>query len=478
MTSGCLPESSLLPHGRELDAINQAQNEQKTSPPYRSVQVGQYRVRGMRPLGQSTGKNQKPVNQQEHPYKEPNLNDAMFFAHLASPENDLKNQQDREGRHSPKERSVQKTRVLFFRDFRQRINKAFQFLVRPRLGYKGRQNGDNYTSDAGPQCLVHVLREPLRMRRQCKNTHPAMIQFHQRKHSDGRKRSRQQAHETSGAAYPLPKHSEQYGAEQRRDEEAEQRLHVIHDAGKAHRQIGGSDAHEQANQRAPASHGNVMLIGRRLAQKWTIDVIRPYRGKGAHVASHARHEPGDQRGDAEAQQAGPAIAGEHEGEHLVVTVLPGLQTARRNQVHRQDGEPQQPRENHDQGHSHLEKGTDDRRHLGGPNVLRRKNALHDKEVSRPIAHRLHRSEAEHNAGPVHAHRIILKAAKRAPGVRVILTWEILLNARDHPLPSTRFDQTKDGNEERTEPDQEKLQNFVEDGGEKPSGCNVYTDRQR
>src|SRR6266481_1697105 len=221
MTSGCLPESSLLPHGRELDAINQAQNEQKTSPPYRSVQIGQYRVRGMRPLGQPAGKNQKPVHQQEYPYKEPNRNDVMFFAHGFSPENDLKNYKDREGCHPPKERPVQEARVLFLRDFRQRINKALQLFIGPRLGYQRHEHGDHYTSDAGPQRLVHVLREPLRMRRQCKNTHPAMIQFHQRKHSDGRKRSRQQAHETSGAAYPLPKHPEQYRAEQRRDEESE-----------------------------------------------------------------------------------------------------------------------------------------------------------------------------------------------------------------------------------------------------------------
>ena len=80
-----------------------------------------------------------------------------------------------------------------------------------------------------------------------------------------------------------------------------------------------------------------MLIGRILAQKWTVDVVRPYRCKGAHVASHARHEAGDQCGDAKPQQAGPAVAGEHQRQHLVVTVLPGLQAARRNQVHRQHG---------------------------------------------------------------------------------------------------------------------------------------------
>src|SRR6266849_6621191 len=432
----------------------------------------------MRPFRQSAGKNQKPVDQKKHPYKEPNLNDVMFFAHVVSPENDLKNQQGREGYDSPKDRPLQKIRVLLVRDFRQGINKTPQFLIRPRLGYQRHEHGDHHTGDAGPQRLVHVLRETLGLRRQSEYAHPTMIQFHQRKHSDGRKRSREQPQEPGGTTYALPKHSEQYGAEQRRDEESEQGFHVIHDAGKAHRQIGGADTDGHTDQSAPASHGNVMLIGSDFAQKGTVDVVRPYGGKGAHIARHARHESGDQSSDAKPQQAGPAVAGEHEREHLVITVLPGLQAARRNQVHRQYGKPEQPRENHNQGYSHLEKGTDDRRHFGRADVLRRKHALHHKEVRGPIAHGLHRAEAEHNASPMHAHRIILKAAERTPGVSVILAWEILLNARDHSLPSTRFDQTEDGDEEGAEPDQEKLQNFVKDGGKQPAGRNVNADRQR
>src|SRR5712671_2342856 len=224
----------------------------------------------MRPFRQSAGQNQKAVYQQENADKEPNLNDVMFFAHGFSPENDLKNPQDYEGCNSPKERPVQKTRVLFLRDFRQRINKSLQFRIGPRLGHQRHEHGYHHTGDAGPQRLVHVLRESLSPWRQSEYANPAMIQFHQRENSDGRKRSRQQPQEPGGTAYALPKHSEQYRAEQRRDEEAEQRLHVIHNAGKTHRQISGSDAHKQADQRAPAAHGNVMRIGRGLAQEGTV----------------------------------------------------------------------------------------------------------------------------------------------------------------------------------------------------------------
>jgi len=88
----------------------------------------------------------------------------MFFAHLASPENNLKNQQDRQGANSPKKRPVQKTRVLFVRHFRQAVDKSFQLFVGPGLGYQSDQHGDNDAGDAGLQRLVHGLGKSLRIR--------------------------------------------------------------------------------------------------------------------------------------------------------------------------------------------------------------------------------------------------------------------------------------------------------------------------
>src|SRR5260370_5607006 len=152
-------ESSSLALRREFDAINQPEDEQQGAPPHRSVQLGQYRVGWMRPLGQPAGKNQKTVHQQKYAYKEPHRNDLMFFAHLASPENDLKNQQNRERCNSPEKRPVQKTSMLFVRDLRQRINNALQFFVGPRLGHHRQHHSDQHTSDAGPQRLVHGLCE-------------------------------------------------------------------------------------------------------------------------------------------------------------------------------------------------------------------------------------------------------------------------------------------------------------------------------
>ena len=131
-------EFSHLAFRRELDAIDQPQDEQQGSPPYRSMQIGQvHRLGRIRPFRQPAGKNQESIHQQEYSHKEPNRNDVMFFAHLASPENNLKDQQDRQGGNSPKKRPVQETRVLFPRHFRQAVDKSFQLFVGLGLRHQG-----------------------------------------------------------------------------------------------------------------------------------------------------------------------------------------------------------------------------------------------------------------------------------------------------------------------------------------------------
>ena len=46
----------------------------------------------------------------------------------------------------------------------------------------------------------------------------------------------------------------------------------------------------------------------------------------------------------------------------------------------------------------------------------------------------------------------------------VLAGEILVNARHHPAPATGFDHAQDGYQQSAEPDQKKLQHFVEDCG--------------
>ena len=79
---------------------------------------------------------------------------------------------------------------------------------------------------------------------------------------------------------------------------------------------------QHAENRGPSSHRYVMLVRGILVDQRAIDVIGPHGGEGADVARHARHEPGDQRGDAQAQQARAAVARQHQRQHLVVAVQP------------------------------------------------------------------------------------------------------------------------------------------------------------
>ena len=53
-----------------------------------------------------------------------------------------------------------------------------------------------------------------------------------------------------------------------------------------------------------------------------------------------------------------------------------------------------------------------------------------------------------------------------------------MNARDHAAPPASFNHTQDGDQQRAEPDQEKLQNLIEDRGKQPARRNVHTHSQR
>ncbi len=135
--------------------------------------------------------------------------------------------------------------------------------------------------------------------------------------------SGQQAPESAGFGGALPEHAEDDGAEERRDEEAEERLHVVHDAGGMLHEIGGADGDEHADEGAPAAHGDVMLVGGFLVEEGAVDVVGPDGGEGADVAGHSGHEAGDEGGDAEAEESGAAVADEHERQDFVVAVLTG-----------------------------------------------------------------------------------------------------------------------------------------------------------
>ena len=82
----------------------------------------------------------------------------------------------------------------------------------------------------------------------------------------------------------------------------------------------GADGDDHADDDRQPAHHHVVAVGAFLVDERLVDVVGPHGGEGAYVARHAAHEAGDQRGDAQAQQAGAEVANHHQRQRLVVAV--------------------------------------------------------------------------------------------------------------------------------------------------------------
>ncbi len=120
---------------------------------------------------------------------------------------------------------------------------------------------------------------------------------------------------------------------------------------------------------------------------------------------------------------GATIAHQHQRQHFVVAVqfpIPALARVLTNQLHQasirilQKHQSKQAGQNHDERNGHLEEGPDDRSHPRRAQIMRRKDALHNQEVRGPIAKADHEAQAEHDSGPVDAHRVVSEVAHAAP----------------------------------------------------------------
>ena len=213
-----------------------------------------------------------------------------------------------------------------------------------------------------------------------------------------------------------------------------------------------------------------MRVAGLLVDEGAVDVVGPDGGEGADVAGHAGHEAGDQRGDAEAEQAGAAVADQHQRQHFVVAVLAGgLGDVLGDEVHDaavgvlEHGEGEQAGDDDDEGHRHLEGGADDRSHLGGAQVVGAEHALDDEEVGGPVAEADDEAEAEDDAGPVHAHGVVLEVAERGPHVGVVAVADVDGDLRLEVGPAAGFDEAEDGDHGGAGPDEDELQHLVDDG---------------
>src|SRR5207245_2262157 len=86
--------------------------------------------------------------------------------------NQAKNYQNQKRRCAPNYRTMKPPRVFFVHHLGNRINQPFQLVIRLRLGQERHEHGNHHAGDAGPQRLIHILREPLCPRRKREHTHP------------------------------------------------------------------------------------------------------------------------------------------------------------------------------------------------------------------------------------------------------------------------------------------------------------------
>ena len=101
--------------------------------------------------------------------------------------------------------------------------------------------------------------------------------------------------------------------------------------------------------------------------------------------------------------------------------------------------------------------------LADAQILGGEHALHDQEIGGPVAERNNAAEAEDDARPVDAHGIVAESSPACsrrgcnrPGRSCAVMRATML------APAAGFDQPQDGNQQRAGPDEDELQNLVED----------------
>ncbi len=176
---------------------------------------------------------------------------------------------------------------------------------------------------------------------------------------------------------------------------------------------------------------------------------------------------------------GPAVAHQHQRQHLVVAVpVGGHSHAFGQQAKRQNGQCQKSRKDDDQRHHHLEGRADDGREPGRAKTIGREHPLHHQKIGSPVPKRQHNAPTQNNAGPVDPHRVVLEMAQRAPKVGVVRSPEIVFDLPRQISPAAHFNHAENGNQQRPRPDQDELQNLIEDCRPQTAQGYVDSDHQR
>ncbi len=210
--------------------------------------------------------------------------------------------------------------IGFVRNRCHAINQSHQFRVGLGLGHQADHHGHDDANNPRPERAVHVLGHVVRIRRKRDVAQRRRIDLHPGPHSDRRHCPGQQTPESALRRRPLPQHAQHHRSEQRRDKEAEQSLHIVHDAEERHHQVRRAHRDQHTDDGGPASHLDVVFVAGVFVDQRAVDVVGPDRGERADVARHARHESSDQRRDAQSQKSRARVARQHQRQHFVVAV--------------------------------------------------------------------------------------------------------------------------------------------------------------
>ena len=295
-----------------------------------------------------------------------------------------------------------------------------------------------------------------------------------------RQRPRDEPHERAVPSGPLPEHAEREGREQGRVDEREHQLQEVHDVVERRGDVGREDGQRHAEHRREPPHREIMPVGRAGAHVALIDVVRPHGIERRHVARHPGHERGQQRREAQAEQAGrEEVDEQHRRGEVVVEHQVAVEIVQRQpsepELRRDNALPQgeHPWENDEEGEQHLRDRRDQRRAPGRAHGVRRHGALHDQEIRAPVPEREHEAEAHHQAEPLDADGIVGRGAHERPAAGVGVGREAVgrgdgREPRHQPGPAAHVAQAQPHQRREAEHDQEELQHLVVDRAGEPA----------
>ena len=278
----------------------------------------------------------------------------------------------------------------------------------------------------------------------------------------------EQAPEPAPGRGPFPEHAQEERGEERRVEEGEDELHVVHEVLEAEGDVGRPDRREDPDDRGPLADLHIMGVGLALLDVGAVDVIGPDGVERRDVAGHARHEAREQRRDGQAEEAvGQVVLHEQDEGRVVVGRGKGALAELR-----QDEQGDEAGDDDDDRDEHLREGGDDRGHAGRVDVLRGQGPLDDQEIGRPVAEGQHEAEAHDHAEPVDAQRVVARS-EILEGVE-----HRLLELGREPGEAADFLEPEEDDRQEAEPNEEELDDLVVDRGRKTAPEDIEEDDDR